>query len=163
MNSRNSNGTFVRTHNEWKIENWDDGYYDNKGRFRVYCPSYPRAYKDGYALRAHVVYWIMTGSPHPQNTELHHVDKTKNNDKFENLIPLSRSKHQLAHKENWISIICSGCQKPFMAHAWRVRSRPTKFCSRECYQNTPRTEEHKNSISMGVSLSHKNRGHNSRR
>lgn len=38
----------------WDSTRWDDGYVDNRGRFRVKRPDCPRAYANGWALRAHL-------------------------------------------------------------------------------------------------------------
>src|SRR5690348_16834205 len=82
---------FVRTTNIWDGSVYDEGYVDNKGRFRVYRPDCPRAFADGYALRAHVVWWLHHGACHPEDTELHHTDENKLNDSITNLEPLSHS------------------------------------------------------------------------
>lgn len=131
-------GRYIKTAILWTPDQWDAGYYDNRGRFRVYRPDYPRAYKGGYALRAHVVWWLYRGEPHPQGTELHHKDGTRDNDKIENLIPLNRSEHRLAHAEEKPVLVCLTCGKQFQREIWRVRINNTKFCSKKCWDNYPR-------------------------
>jgi len=134
---KSNNGAFQRTHEVWTPENWNDGYLDNKGRFRVYRPDYPRAYHEGYALRAHVVYWLQTGSPHPEGTELHHKDKTKDNDVFDNLVVLTHSQHQKQHKEASCTLKkCSYCGIVFKALTHRIKERGVKYCSQDCYQKS---------------------------
>ena len=64
-------GKFVKTAIIWTPETWDMGYVDNRGRFRVYRPDCPRAYASGYALRAHVIWWLKHGEPHTKNHDLH--------------------------------------------------------------------------------------------
>lgn len=132
---QNANGTFVRKHEVWVPENWDDGYLDNKGRFRVYRPDYPRAYHEGYALRAHVVYWLTVGELHPDGTELHHKDRIKVNDLFNNLEVLTRSQHRIQHQENWTIVTCEHCEKQFQEHVWRTNQRHVRFCSQKCYHS----------------------------
>ena len=41
--SRNNKGMFVRIVQEWSLDNFDSGYKDGDGRFRVYSPNHPRA------------------------------------------------------------------------------------------------------------------------
>ena len=56
---------------------WNNGWYDNRERFRVYRPDYPRAYSGGYALRAHIVWWLAHKECHPKGTNLHHKNHIK--------------------------------------------------------------------------------------
>ena len=50
-------GRFERKHYLWDGSDWDDGWKDNRGRFRVYRPDCPRQMGvEGHALRAHVVW-----------------------------------------------------------------------------------------------------------
>ena len=74
---REANGTFKKRLQVWDGSNWDDGWHDNRGRFRVYRPDYPRAFSGGYALRAHVVWWLANGKPHPTGMILHHKNSIK--------------------------------------------------------------------------------------
>jgi len=153
--SRNENGTFSRRNQLWSPENWDLGYMDKDGRFRVYRPDCPRSYSNGYALRAHVVWWLEHGKPHPANSDLHHKDGVKHNDHIENLELLTRSTHRKVHQENWLYFICDHCKKEFKEHAWRTKSRVIRFCSQDCYHAHPRDMKHKNSISNGLKKAYK--------
>lgn len=148
------NGKFIRSHNVWTPENWEDGYFDNKGRFRVYRPDYPNAYNEGYALRYHIVWWLHYGTPHPKGTEIHHIDLSKSNDNIENLALLSNSAHQRLHKANDVEIVCEGCGKVFFEHAWRVKQRGRRFCSSECYNSKKRSDLHRKAISDGLKRSY---------
>jgi len=148
-------GKFLRGRETWTEEKWEEGYVDNKGRFRVYRPDYPRAYSLGYSLRAHVVWWLHKKRVHPKNTELHHKDGDRLNDRIENLQPLRPSKHRLAHQNTDTKLICLRCKKIFVVKAWRIRSRPTKFCSQKCFHKYPRTVEHKEKIRKGLLRHHK--------
>lgn len=152
---RKKDGTFSRKNELWTPEKWDMGYMDSKGRFRVYRPDYPRAYSEGYALRAHVVWWLAHGEPHPIGTELHHKDRIKHNDHIGNLEVLTKSQHRREHQENWVYYKCAHCRKKFREHAWRARYRISKFCSQECFHAHPRSKEHKKSISDGLKQAYK--------
>lgn len=156
-NIKRNNKGFARTRSAWVPEGWDNGYVDNKGRVRIYRPDYPRAYAEGYALRYHVVWWLHTGEVHPVGTELHHKDGSTDNDVFENLIVLTKSEHRSLHRNNWVEVECKFCGKKFLEHAWRITSRGRKYCSNECYQSKPRTQEHKDKISEGNRISWENR------
>jgi len=146
LTTQNKNGTFLRKHNLWTPEHWEDGYTDKRGRFRVYRPDYPRSYGEGYALRAHVVWWLAHGRIHPKNTELHHKDGTTNNDVLENLIPLTKSQHRIFHQRKLVTIICQQCGKTFQEKAWRVAIRGRKYCSYRCYHKHPKSQETRDKI-----------------
>lgn len=130
---RAKNGQFVRTRKPWTVASWNDGYVDNRGRFRVYRPDCPNAFASGYCLRSHVVWWLHTGKEHPSGTELHHKNHNRLDDAFDNLEPLENRKHQKLHKARPVTIVCPECRKDFIMPRWRVRSRPTKYCSQGCY------------------------------
>lgn len=133
-------GRFMRKHEIWTGVNWNDGYLDNRGRFRVYRPDYPRVYNEGYALRAHVVWWLHKRRCHPKNMELHHKDGNRVNDVITNLQPLSNSQHQKFHRPTPFSTLtCLQCNKRFRIESSRVRSRPTKYCSQRCYHLHPKS------------------------
>jgi len=151
--TREANGTFKKVLLRWTPELWDDGWV-NGGRFLVYRPDYPRANMDGYAFRSHVVYWLNTGEVPSSKMELHHKNKNKLDDRFENLILLTHSQHQSEHRANWVTITCIHCGKTFREHAWRASKRNISFCSQKCYHDYPRTIEHKAHISNGLKLAY---------
>lgn len=134
-------GRFLRTRFPWTPENWDDGVMV-KSRFAVYRPDCPRCYANGYALRAHVVWWLNTGFCHPKTHDLHHKDEDKLNDNFSNLEVLSKSEHRKKHqKKTFKTITCEHCGNPFQYDAARDSDRITKFCSQKCYQAHPKSQE----------------------
>jgi hypothetical protein len=133
---------YHRIHNSWTPENWDDGWADNKGRFRVYRPDCPRAFKSGYCLRAHVVWWLNTGTVHPKGTVIHHRNEIKTDDKFSNLQMMLVGEHTIHHcaKPNFST--CKQCGITFELPLWRIRSRlnsgesAPRFCSQDCYHKS---------------------------
>ena len=139
---RDNKGRFVRTIQPWTLAQWDNGYLDNKDRFRVYRPDYPRCYKGGFALRAHVVWWLAKGVPHPLGTELHHRDHTRNNDQFENLELLTKSEHRKHHQSTDCHFNCIHCGGDFFIPQYRVREGKGRFCSRRCYLDSAFFQEH---------------------
>jgi hypothetical protein len=148
---RKSDGTFQRNHEIWMPDRWDDGWIDNKGRFRVYRPDCPRAFKSGYALRAHVVWWLRTGMCHPVNTNLHHLNEIRLDDHFENLQVLAHGEHtRLHHKKHGIDLTCLNCGELFNVPEWRIRHRDTRYCSQKCFHGMPSDPEKGIKISLGL-------------
>ena len=91
-NKRRDNGTFDRKHNVWSLDNFDDGYIDGKGRFRVYLPNHPRSSnRMGYVLRAIVAYEAYHNVIIKDNFEVHHKDGNTLNDSNDNLILMTHS------------------------------------------------------------------------
>lgn len=130
---------FVRARSApWTPDDWDDGYVDNRGRFRVYRPDYPRAYALGYALRAHVVWWLAHGEVHPQGTNLHHRNENRTDDRIENLEVLSHGEHTRRHSIGPPMILtCHRCHNRFTREIWRLKSRAREgsrktYCSPAC-------------------------------
>jgi len=153
----NRTGRFVRTLRVWDGSSWDDGWHDNNGRFRVYRPDYPRVYEGGYALRAHVVWWLAHGECHPKGSALHHKNGIVDDDRLENLelIPWSGEHTRLHQCRQGIPVVCVNCEDLFYVPAWRVKQRQkegheVRFCSQECYHKYPRAETHKRHISEGL-------------
>ena len=149
-------GKYVRTIKLWSPRNWNNGYVDNRGRFRVYRPDCPRAYQEGYALRTHVVWWLHYGECHPIGTNIHHRDENKLNDHIKNLELKTHSQHSIDHnKKSGVSFTCLSCSRLFNLPEWKVRQRTKegtvpKFCSQLCYHNAPRSNEHRKGISSGL-------------
>lgn len=141
----------------WTPEQWDRGYHDSNGRFRVYRPDYPGHYSNGCAMRSHVVFWLETGQCPPKDKLLHHINGIKDDDRIENLILLGHSEHTTIHCANKkVSFVCSSCGKQFYVRRCKVeyvvnsRGAPPKYCSRKCYYDAERTKEHGNRISMAL-------------
>ncbi len=132
------------TRESWAPDRWDDGYVDNKGRFRVHRPDYPNAYDFGYALRYHVVWWLEHGECHPSGTDLHHRNGDRLDDEIENLELMSHADHTGLHRSMpGVELVCARCEEFFSVPAWRVRSRAKrgskiKFCSNKCRCGGPR-------------------------
>lgn len=131
-----SDGRFVRKRKIWDGTNWNDGYKDNKGRFRVYRPDYPRAYNEGYCLRTHVVWWLANGEPHPIGTNLHHRNGKKDDDRLENLEIYEHGSHTTHHcKLPDVFFVCEGCGKKFKV---LKRKYNRKYCTLNCYHENKR-------------------------
>ena len=144
--TRTQKGQFVRTHQVWTPERWDDGYFDNRGRFRIFRPDYPRAYKLGYCLRAHVVWWLAHGEPHPKGTNLHHVNHDRSDDRLENLELIGHADHVRLHQQRLHTFQCRHCGESFTRTGKEVARRKSEgrtplFCSAACYHAHPKSDE----------------------
>lgn len=136
MSKKANKGSFKRLRSiPWTPERWDDGYVDNRGRFRVWRPDYPKAYALGYALRAHVVWWLSKGRVHPKGTNLHHMNQNKLDDRFENLKLIKHGEHTRLHSSKPRSKCrCLSCNKVFSIKAYRLSdSQRGKFCNQQCW------------------------------
>jgi hypothetical protein len=150
-----ANGRFKRIHHSWTPENWNDGWKDAKGRFRVYRPDCPRAFKSGYALRAHVVYWLSKGRVHSRGYDLHHDNENKLDDRIDNLIPIKHGKHTILHcAKPPVKRVCKSCNRSFNIKKWRLKEKSRgSYCSQRCYHAAPKKTS--NAICIGCSKSFK--------
>lgn len=158
MPSRGPDGKFVRERTiPWNPQSsqWDDGYTDRKGYFRVYRPDHPRADKMGYAKRYHVVWWLAHGTMPPAGIDIHH----ETDDRFGNLQSIGHGPHSTHHCLMLTTVICQTCHSPFQKPAWRIQNRGNKFCSLRCYHAAPKSQETRNRQSEGLRRSHAQRGH----
>lgn len=139
MSNRKNDGTFKRIRKPFSLENFNDGYIDNKGRFRVHSPNHPRAYHSGYVLRSIIAYELYNNINVPNNMDIHHIDGNKLNDSKENLVMLPHSKHaQITRtsKLHYVIRVCKNCSKQFIIKQWRLKDLSRgKYCSQTCYQD----------------------------
>jgi len=162
MRQHKSNGDFKRTHNQWALTNFDDGYVDSAGRFRVYYPSHPRAYNEGYILRSIVAFEAYHNLFIPDGIDVHHVDGNRLNDSIENLMLLSHKKHSVLsnverYENSTINKTCEECGLIFHIKQGRLNDKTSnrgRFCSQKCYHAHPRTKIHKQNISSGLKKSY---------
>lgn len=159
--NRNPNGTFKQIRKRFSLDNFNDGYIDNRGRFRVWVPDHPRAYEGGYILRSIVAYETYHGVEVPKDAAIHHVDGNRLNDSKENLEMMSFSEHSTLHnkdKEAWVERICLHCGCSFLIERWRLKDPSRgKFCSQKCYHDHPRSKKHKQNISKGLKKTYEDR------
>lgn len=131
-------GRFVKKRNVWSLENFNDGYIDATGRFRVYKPGHHRAYSSGYVLRSIVAFEEFNKIKVEPGFEVHHVDFNRSNDSKENLVLLSRHDHAKLHseikqKKSTIQMVCTVCKKEFPIKKHRLREKGRgKYCSQKC-------------------------------
>ena len=69
-----------------------------KGRIGVYTPWHPKANNRGYVLRYRIVIEQQLNRYLNSNEHIHHKDKDKLNDSYENLEILSAREHEEKHK-----------------------------------------------------------------
>lgn len=165
---KDKSGKFIRTRIIWKPEEWDNGYLDNRGRMRVYRPDYPKAYHEGYALRAHVVWWLFNHSIPQKGDVLHHINKIKDDDHIENLQLISRSEHTILHcKLKGNLLICEHCKKQFYIATYKIKQKISennypRFCSQKCYHAHGKSKQTRNKISNSLKISYKEGKHKRR-
>jgi hypothetical protein len=152
---QNPDGTFKRKRKRFSLENFDDGFVDNRGRFRVWLPEHPRAYESGYVLRAIVAYEAYYNTKVPSHMDIHHEDGNRLNDSKENLVMMPHSVHSILHNSHRVKLvprICEHCGREFTIKRHRLNQKDHnrgRFCSQKCFQMHPRSTEHKAHIADG--------------
>lgn len=137
---RDKFGRYLRTRNPWSLENFDDGYVDAGGRFRVYKPGHKRACKLGYILRSLVAYEAYHNIEIPDGYEIHHIDRVRTNDSKENLQMLSSEDHKKLHSSSRIKRVprtCQHCKTEFLIKPHRLKDPSRgKYCGQKCYHGS---------------------------
>lgn len=134
---RNTNGTFKQIRKPFSLDNFNDGYVDNRGRFRVWLPNHPRVYAEGYVLRAIVAYELYHNVTIPEGMDVHHKDHNKLNDSIENLVLFEHHQHSIMHNPiEEVIRTCVDCGKDFTIKKWRLKDpKRGKFCNQICYRS----------------------------
>lgn len=157
--THNNDGTFTRIRKPFSLGNFNDGYVDNRGRFRVWYPNHPRRYNEGYILRSIVAYELYHCVVVKPYEDIHHIDGNRLNDSRDNLTLLSHSDHSILHNiKEKVKKICEHCGKTMLFRPSRLRdkeSRRGRFCSQKCYHEQERTLEHRMNISKGLKTAYK--------
>lgn len=153
---RESDGTFKRKRKHFSLENFNDGFIDNRGRFRVWFPEHPRAYPSGYVLRAVVAYEAYHNVEVPSCMDIHHEDGNRLNDSVNNLAMMPHSSHSVLsnsyRKVEIVIRVCEHCGKEFTIERYRLNERDHvrgRFCSQSCFHQHPYSVEHKMHIANG--------------
>lgn len=161
MRTRDPNGTFKRTIQKWSLENFNEGYIDNKGRFRVWLPTHPRSYENGWVLRSIVAFESYHNIKVPSTMDIHHLNEDRLDDSKDNLIMMTHGAHTNLHNQKKIKAsdiikTCENCGKPFIIKRWRLNQAVNehiqrgRFCSQKCFHAYPRSKTHKKNISKGL-------------
>lgn len=144
---KNINGTFKQKHGLFSLDNFNDGYIDSKGRFRVWCPDHPRAYNEGYILRAIVAYEAYYGVKVTPDMDIHHKNGNKLDDSKNNLEMMSHGEHTMLHNINpnlYIKRICENCKKEFEIEWYKLHDlsggakRRGVYCCQKCFHESRR-------------------------
>ena len=145
---RNDDGTFKQVLKPFSLDNFNDGWIDTRGRFRVYLPNHPRAGSSGHILRSIVAYEAYHGIEVPTGMAIHHRDKDRLNDTKENLEMMIHGEHTTLHcrvPEAHITRVCQYCKKEFIIKRWRLKgSSRGKYCSQTCYHTHNQGQKHHN-------------------
>lgn len=133
---QNAKGQFARKHQVWSLGNFEDGYADAQGRFRVYLPDHPRSCKTlGYIFRSIAAYEAYHGISVPPEMDVHHKDHDRLNDSIENLEMIDHLVHARAHAEaRKVSTVCvcERCSNSFVMPQWKVNAGKGRFCNWSC-------------------------------
>lgn len=152
MNS-SIDGRFSRIHESWTPDNWNDGYVDKRGYFRVYRPDYPGSWKSGYAKRYWVMYWLVTGYVQKIGDDIHHKNGVKLDDRPNNLQLLSHGEHsRVTQTTPDVYGVCAGCNKDFLIPPGKRGTK--KFCSISCYHATPKSQATRDKISASLHIAY---------
>lgn len=153
---RGPHGTFKQVRKRFSLDNFNDGYVNNRGRFLVWSPDHPRAYNEGYILRAIVAYEAYHDVIIPSDMDVHHVDGNRLNDSKENLTLLSHVEHAIHSNSKkkldaQITRVCEHCGKEFIIKRWRLKDPIRgKYCSLRCSHEHPRSEATKARVSLSL-------------
>lgn len=77
---------------------WQGGVHVGHGYVYILRHGHPCADKDGYVMRAIIVWEETNGMPFPKGMEPHHKNLVRNDDRPENIEPLTMAKHHHAHR-----------------------------------------------------------------
>ena len=137
---KDENGKFIRKHQPFSLENFNDGYIDIYGRFKVYLPTHHRADKSGYVFRSIVAYELYHDVIVTKDMVIHHIDRNTLNDSKENLKMIEKGVHTSIHNQPrivaaTIKRVCMTCGKTFTLKKYQLNSpnRKGKYCSTKCY------------------------------
>ena len=93
--------------------NWNGGRYKHKGYWYVWKPEHHFADKKGYVLEHRLVYeeyynicllpWI----------EIHHINENRDDNRIENLMPVTRADHRKEHRLDMSDRICILCDSNY--------------------------------------------------
>lgn len=149
-------GRFMRIHQPFSLNNFDDGYIDVYGRFKIYLPNHHRSDRSGYTFRSIVAYELYHNCIVFTDMVVHHKNEDKLDDSKENLELIEFGKHTTLHNKPRVEAsnverICEVCKEIFVIKRWRLKDPSRgKFCSRECWKNRIISEEtrkkHSNSL-----------------
>ena len=83
--------------------------------WKIYKPYFKYSYSDGYILEHRYIYHIYLSILNnkitylPKNKEVHHINENGLDNRIENLIIITRNKHNKIHKLNPGKRICNFC------------------------------------------------------
>jgi len=114
------------------------------GPYELIIPSddYPgKKYRGRYAYEHHVVYWINTGYILSEDEIIHHINKNKRDNSFDNLELMTKIEHAIHHNsekvEALVFLVCRRCGKNFETPkrqvSWKIKKQQKNFfCGRPC-------------------------------
>lgn len=138
----------------WTEDRWDDGVVNDRGKFMVFRPDFPKCSASGWVHRARVVWWLHTGEV-PEGEDIHHDNEIKLDDRFENLRRMDHGEHSRLHNiKPLIQCVCITCGKEFGLPQWRINEGKGKYCSLSCYHSYPKSTLTRLRMSFGLCLAY---------
>ena len=80
-----------------KASRWAGGLRKRNGYVYVMRHDHPLANKEGYVMRAVLVWEEAHNKPFPKDRMPHHKNLVKDDDRAENIVPLTMSQHMKIH------------------------------------------------------------------
>ena len=94
-----------------------------------------KRYRGRYCYEHHLVWEQNTGTPVPDGYIVHHKDRNKFNNSFDNLELLKNSEHAKLHStrgKTMAKLRCPYCKKVFVREKRGLGFRNISFCSLQC-------------------------------
>lgn len=116
--------------------NWKGGKYKHKGYWLVHKPDHHFATKEGYVYEHRLVYEHYYNCTLLPWIEIHHINGKRDDNRIENLMPVTRADHRKEHQVDMSERICLLCDSKTTA---LKRGRPhwmrfeNGFICNKCY------------------------------
>lgn len=106
--------------------------------------EYPgKTYQGKYCYEHHYIYWKHTGKLVKQNENIHHINRNRRDNRFNNFELMTKTEHTIRHmpdrnqkKVKPIICICKTCKKGYPVYPskyrWKIKNKKKFFCSRPC-------------------------------
>jgi hypothetical protein len=101
---KNGHSSRGKNHSQWK-----GGRYQHKGYWYIWKPEHHFADKKGYVLEHRLVYEQYYKCSLLPWIEIHHINEQRDDNRIENLMPVTRIEHRKQHQMDHSNTICLLC------------------------------------------------------